>query len=44
MEDGKARFQPIKTGLLGELSLEVVDGPEGRRDAHHRPLQVAARR
>jgi len=29
MEAGKARFQPIKTGLLGELSLEVVAGLEG---------------
>ena len=36
MEGGKARFQAIKTGLLGELSLEVVDGPQGRRDADHR--------
>jgi HlyD family secretion protein len=25
-DSGKARFQPIKTGLLGELSLEVVSG------------------
>jgi HlyD family secretion protein len=29
MEDGKARFQPLKTGLLGELAIEVVDGLEG---------------
>ncbi len=29
MEGGKARFQPIKTGLLGELSLEVVSGLKG---------------
>lgn len=29
MEKGKARFQPIKTGLLGELSLEVVSGLSG---------------
>jgi HlyD family secretion protein len=26
---GKARFVPIKTGLLGELSLEVVSGLQG---------------
>jgi HlyD family secretion protein len=26
---GKARFQPIKTGLLGELSLEVASGLQG---------------
>ncbi len=29
MEDGKAKFQAIKTGLLGELSLEVTDGLKG---------------
>jgi HlyD family secretion protein len=28
-EAGKARFQPIQTGLLGELSLEVVSGLKG---------------
>jgi len=26
MDAGKARFQPIKTGLLGELSTEVTEG------------------
>ena len=29
MENGKARFQAIKTGLLGELSLEVESGLKG---------------
>jgi HlyD family secretion protein len=29
MESGKARFQPIQTGLLGELSLEVTSGLKG---------------
>src|SRR5688572_445040 len=29
MEDGKAKFQAIETGLLGELSLEVTDGLKG---------------
>jgi HlyD family secretion protein len=29
MQDGKARFQPIETGLLGELTLEVVEGLKG---------------
>ena len=29
IEDGKAKFQAIKTGLLGELSLEVVAGLKG---------------
>jgi len=28
-EAGKVRFQRIKTGLLGELSLEVVTGLKG---------------
>lgn len=26
VEDGKVAFRPLKTGLLGELSVEVVDG------------------
>jgi HlyD family secretion protein len=29
MEDGKARFQALQTGLLGELSIEVVAGLRG---------------
>jgi HlyD family secretion protein len=29
LENGKARFQPLKTGLLGELTLEVVSGLAG---------------
>jgi HlyD family secretion protein len=29
MENGKARFQRLQTGLLGELSLEVVSGLSG---------------
>jgi HlyD family secretion protein len=29
LENGKARFQPLTTGLLGELSLEVVSGLKG---------------
>jgi len=29
MEDGKASFQPIQTGLMGELTLEVVSGLKG---------------
>jgi HlyD family secretion protein len=28
-DSGKAKFQPIKTGLMGELSLEVVSGLSG---------------
>ena len=29
MENGKARFRPIQSGLLGELTLEVVSGLKG---------------
>jgi HlyD family secretion protein len=29
MEDGKARFQPLETGLVGDLSIEVVRGLRG---------------
>jgi HlyD family secretion protein len=29
MEGGKARFQPLKTGLIGDLAIEVVDGLKG---------------
>jgi HlyD family secretion protein len=29
MEAGRARFQPIQTGLMGELTLEVVSGLTG---------------
>jgi len=29
LEDGKARFQPIQTGLTGELSIEVLSGLGG---------------
>jgi HlyD family secretion protein len=29
LENGKARFQPLSTGLLGELTLEVVSGLKG---------------
>jgi HlyD family secretion protein len=29
MENGKARFQPVKTGLQGELAVEVLSGLKG---------------
>jgi len=29
MEAGKARFQPLKTGLVGDLAIEVLDGLKG---------------
>jgi HlyD family secretion protein len=29
MEDGKAKFVPVKTGLVGELTIEVLSGLKG---------------
>jgi len=29
MEGGKVRFQPVKTGLIGDLSIEVLSGLKG---------------
>jgi HlyD family secretion protein len=29
MEGGKTRFQPVKTGLIGDLSIEVISGLKG---------------
>jgi HlyD family secretion protein len=29
MENGKVRFQPLKTGLIGDLSIEVTSGLKG---------------
>ena len=29
LEGGKARFQPVKTGLLGELNVEITEGLKG---------------
>jgi HlyD family secretion protein len=29
LKDGKAEFRPVKTGLLGELSVEVKEGLQG---------------
>jgi len=40
MEDGKARFQPLKTGLLGELSIEVLDGLKGGETLITGPFRV----
>ncbi len=40
MKDGKAVFQPIKTGLLGELSLEVVSGLKGGETVITGPFRV----
>jgi HlyD family secretion protein len=29
MENGKAKFCPVKTGLVGELTVEVISGLKG---------------
>lgn len=40
MQDGKAKFQPIKTGLLGELNLEVVSGLAGGESVISGPFRA----
>jgi HlyD family secretion protein len=40
MADGKARFQAIKTGLLGELDLEVLSGLTGGETIVTGPFKV----
>jgi HlyD family secretion protein len=40
VEDGKARFQKLKTGLLGELSLEVVEGLKGGESVIQGPFRA----
>ena len=40
IEDGKARFLPLKTGLLGELSIEVLDGLKGGETLITGPFRV----
>ncbi len=29
VQDGKAAFRPLKTGLMGDLTVEVLDGLKG---------------
>ena len=43
VRDGKAVFTPVKVGIAGEQYFEVLDGPEGRRPGHHRPVRLGAR-
>jgi HlyD family secretion protein len=40
MREGKADFRPIETGLLGELSIEVVKGLEGGETAITGPFRA----
>lgn len=40
IEDDKARFQKVKTGLLGELSLEVLEGLKGGETLINGPFKV----
>ena len=40
MEAGKARFQPLKTGLIGDLTIEVVDGLRGGETVINGPFKA----
>lgn len=40
IESNKARFQKLKTGLLGELSLEVLEGLKGGETLINGPFKV----
>ncbi|MBW8877918.1 MAG: efflux RND transporter periplasmic adaptor subunit [Acidobacteria bacterium] len=40
MEGGKARFQPLKTGLIGDLAIEVVDGLHGGETVVNGPFKA----
>jgi HlyD family secretion protein len=40
IEDGKARFQKLKTGLMGELSIEVLEGLKGGESLITGPFRV----
>lgn len=40
IEDSKARFQKVRTGLMGELSLEVLDGLKGGETLINGPFKV----
>ncbi len=40
IENDKARFQRVKTGLLGELSLEVLEGLKGGETLINGPFKV----
>jgi HlyD family secretion protein len=40
MEGEKARFQPLKTGLIGDLSIEVVEGLHGGETVINGPFKA----
>jgi HlyD family secretion protein len=40
MEGTKARFQPLKTGLIGDLAIEVVDGLHGGETVINGPFKA----
>ena len=40
MEGGKARFVPVKTGLLGELNVEVTEGLKGGENVVTGPFRT----
>jgi HlyD family secretion protein len=40
MEGAKARFQPLKTGLVGDLAIEVVDGLHGGETVINGPFKA----
>jgi len=40
MEGAKARFQPLKTGLIGDLTIEVVDGLHGGETVINGPFKA----
>ncbi len=42
VRDGKAVFEPVKTGIAGEKYFEIRQRPEGRRQRDRRPVRVGA--
>ena len=40
LEEGKARFMPVKTGLLGELNVEITEGLKGGETVVSGPFKV----
>lgn len=40
MENGKVRFQPLETGLIGDLSIEVISGLKGGETVVSGPFKV----
>ena len=42
VRDGKAVFEPVKTGIAGEKYFEITERPQGRRQRHRRSVRVGA--